>query len=59
MNMRIQTVYIFEIVDEKRMLEVAREKAKQHPLQFSNVCYHRANESCNDRCYTMSLQGDD
>lgn len=51
--MRIQTVYIFDEVDEQRQLETAKKKAEQHPLKFANVCYHRANESCNEKCFTM------
>lgn len=53
--MNIQTVYIFEIVDEHRMLEVAAQKAAQHPLKLQNVCYHRQGVSCNKACFTMDL----
>lgn len=53
--MNIQTVYIFDIVDEHRMLEVAAQKAAEHPQKLQNVCYHRHGDICNKACFTMDL----
>lgn len=51
----IETVFIFPLVDERRQLESAKKKAEQHPSGFSNVCYHKYGEHCNNKCYTFDI----
>ena len=51
----IQSVYISDITSESRMLEVAKQKAAEHPDKLANVCYHRHGDSHVKKCYTLDL----
>lgn len=57
--MRIQTVYIYPGISESAQLENAKQKAKNHPHGFSNICYHKQGAKHNQKCYKFDINAKD
>lgn len=57
--MIIQTVYIFPGLSESAQMQSARDKVKNHPHGFSNVCFHKQGQTCNVKCFTLDINEKD